>query len=68
MNGPDRTVARKSSIEGIYVWAGGLDILKIDKNSLIYGVSYFNLGDWSFVWEAKPTIAPHGEETGFRAT
>jgi len=33
MNGPDRTVARKSSIDGLYVCAGRLDILKIDKNS-----------------------------------
>jgi len=28
-----------------YVFAGGLDIVKINKTPLIYGVSYFNLGD-----------------------
>jgi len=39
-----RTVARKSSIGGLYVCAGALDILKIDKTPLIYSVSYFNLG------------------------
>jgi len=39
----------------------GLDILKFDKNST--SVSYFNLGDWSFVWGAIPTKAPHGAGT-----
>jgi len=29
---------------GLYVCAGALDILKIDKTPLIYSVSYFNLG------------------------
>jgi len=28
MNGPDRTVARKSSIEGFYVCAGGKKLTK----------------------------------------
>jgi len=46
-----RTVARKFSIGGLGVSAGGLwicavglDILKIDKTELIYSVSCFNLG------------------------
>jgi len=39
-----RTVARKSSIGGFYICASELDIVKIDKMSLIYSVSYFNLG------------------------
>jgi len=35
-----RTVARKCSMGGgLYVCVGGLDILKIDKNPLIYIVS-----------------------------
>ena len=37
-------MARKFSIERIYVCAGGLDILKSDKTLLIYSGSYFNLG------------------------
>jgi len=41
---PTRTVARKYSVGGLYVCAGGLDILIFDKTSLIYSVSYFNLG------------------------
>jgi len=35
---------------GVWVCAGGLDALKIDKTQLIYSVSCFNLGSWSFVW------------------
>jgi len=38
------TVARKSSIGGLYVCAGGLDIEKLIKTSLIYSASYFDLG------------------------
>jgi len=44
MKGPDRTVARKSSIEGLYVWPGGLTFCKLTKTPLIYSVSYFILG------------------------
>jgi len=43
---------------------GGLDILKLAKTPLIYSVSCFSLGDWSFVWGGKPTKAPCGDGTG----
>jgi len=43
-----RTVAKKSSIGGFYVCAGGLTC-ENDKTPLIYSVSYFNLGSKSFV-------------------
>ena len=46
-----RSVARKPTV-------GGLDILKLEKTPLIYSVSYFNLGAWSFVWWAKRTDVP----------
>jgi len=36
---------------GLYVCAGGIDILKSDKNLLIYSASYFK--NWRFVWGAK---------------
>ena len=39
-----RTVDRKFSIWGLCVCAGGLDIVKIDKNSTDYSVSCFNSG------------------------
>ena len=39
-----RTVARKSSIGGFYVRAGGGLTFNFDKNPLICSVSYFNLG------------------------
>jgi len=47
-----RTVARKSSTGGFTFVQGawGLDITKIDNNAQIYSISYFSLGDWSFVW------------------
>ena len=43
---------------------GGLDILKIDKNStdLKWFIFQFR-GAWSFVWGAKTTIDPHGDGT-----
>jgi len=41
--GSTRTVARKSSIGGLYVRAGGLTF-KCDKTSTNLCVSYFNLG------------------------
>jgi len=59
-----RTVARKFSIGvlqfcgGLFVCAGGLDITQLTKTLIIYSVSRFNLGAWSFVWGAKPTKAP----------
>jgi len=58
INGPDRTITRKSSIEGLYVCAGGLTFCKLTKTPLIYSISYSNLGSWSFVWGAKPTKPP----------
>jgi len=36
------------------------------KTSLISGVSYFNLGGWSFIWGAKLTKAPRIDGTEFR--
>jgi len=40
----NRNVAKKFSIGGLWVCAGGLDTLKIDKTQLIYSDSCFNLG------------------------
>jgi len=51
---------------GHYVCAGGLDIINYDTTSLMYSVSHFNLGAWSFVWGDKSTKAPRGDGTGFR--
>jgi len=34
---------------GLYVCAGGLDTVKIDKSQLICSVSYFDSGAWSIV-------------------
>ena len=41
-----------------YVCAGGTDILKFDKNPLIYNGSYFNFGGLVAFLGAKPTKAP----------
>jgi len=50
-----RTVARKFSIGGLCVCAGGLDTLKIDKNSTDLQCFVFQFGEVSsFVWGAKP--------------
>ena len=38
-----RIVARKSSLDGLYVFVGGLGILILTKTQLIYRVSYFML-------------------------
>jgi len=43
------------------VCARGLDILKIGKTSLIYSVSCFSLGAWSFVGGGNPTKALRGD-------
>jgi len=40
----NRTVTRKSSIEGLYICEVALDILKSEQISLFYSDSYFNLG------------------------
>ena len=40
-------------LEGLPFAQGGL-ALKFNKNPLIYNVSYFNLGTWSFVWGDSP--------------
>jgi len=58
MSGPDRTVARKSSIEGLYVCAGGLTLKKLTKTPLIYSVSYFNLGGLGAFGGASPPQPP----------
>jgi len=57
-----RTVARESSIGGLYVCAGGgfgsytgVLTFKFDKNLLIYSISYFNLG------ELGPPKLPRGD-------
>jgi len=71
-----RTVARKFSVGELCrsagrlcVCAGGLDIIKLTKIPLIYGVSSFNLGgSWSFAWGAKPAKDPRGDETGTIST
>jgi len=45
---------------------GGLDILKIDKISLIYSVSCFNLGGLGdFFGGISPSKHPHGDGTVF---
>ena len=49
-----RTVAGNFSIGELCVCAGGLDILKIDKNST-YSISRFNLGGLEFCLGAKST-------------
>jgi len=41
---------RRKVIGRLYVCSGTLDILKFDKNPLIYSVLLFNLGVWKFVW------------------
>jgi len=38
-----RTVARKSSVGGLYICARGLSILKFDETTLVFSVSYINL-------------------------
>ena len=43
-----RTVVRKTSIGGIYVCVGGLNIEKLLKTPLTYRISYFNLGGLVF--------------------
>jgi len=43
---------------GDYVCAGGTDILKFDKNPLIYSVSYFNFGVLVACLGSKPTKDP----------
>jgi len=61
-----RTVTRKfsigglcSSAEGLFVCAGGLDIIKLTKTPLIYSVSRFNLGEIGALFGGdKPTKAP----------
>jgi len=40
-----KTVARKSSLGGLYVCAGGLDIENLKKYPMIHSVSYFDFGD-----------------------
>jgi len=48
----------------LYVCVGGLDILKFDKNSTDVKCFIFPFeGAWSFVWGAKPTKDPRGDET-----
>jgi len=47
---------QKVFTRGFYSCAGGLDILKFDKNSTDLCFSYFNLG-------AKPTKIPRGDGT-----
>jgi len=49
-----RPVARKSSIGGLYVCAGGFDIENLIKTPLIYSVSYFNFGVCCFVYGKNP--------------
>jgi len=59
-----RTVARKSSIGGLYACAGGLDITKFDKNSTCLWYFLIQFGEaWSFVWGNKPTKAPLDDGT-----
>jgi len=53
---------------GLCVCARGLDILKFDKNSTIYSVSYFNLGRLgSFSREDQAHQSPRGDETAWIA-
>ena len=61
MNGSDRTVARKSSIKELYVWAGRLTFRKLTKRSLIYSASYFSFGGIS-------PPKPHGDEIGVQSS
>jgi len=58
-----RTVARKSSIGGLYVRAGEGWHSNLTEIPLTYSVSYFNLGAWSFFGGATPTKAPRGDGT-----
>ena len=60
------TVARKSSIGGLYVCAGGFTFvqggLDIQIWQKFHQLIVFHIsirGDWSFVWGDKPTKAPH---------
>jgi len=67
-----RTVARESLLAGLhvrverlYVCAGGLDIENLMKSSMIYSVSYLDLGRLSALFRgAKPTKARCGDGTG----
>ena len=53
---PLKQSAEKSAIEGLYICAVGLDVLKFEQTSLFYGDSYFNLGGLELRFGgAKPT-------------
>jgi len=54
----NRTIARRSSVGGLYVCAGKIDILKFCKTSTELVFHFSHWGDWSFVCGAKPTKAP----------
>jgi len=70
--GVHRSVARKLSIGGLYVWAGGLNVRaweawhsNLTKNPLIFRVSYFNL--WGLelcLGGLSPLKPPRGDGTG----
>ena len=63
-----RTVARKSSIVGLNVCAGGLDIENLIKTPLIHIGSHFNLGGSVFpLGGLKPPKPPCGEGTALHA-
>jgi len=59
MINPLRSVARKCSLEGLYVCAGRLDIENILKSSLICTVSYLNLGTLGLCRTPRVTASKH---------
>jgi len=61
---PPRTVDRKCSLGGLYLCAGRFDSGNLLKSSLIYSVSYFNLGALGLCLEGRsPPKHPRGDGT-----
>jgi len=62
---PNQNRRPKVFNRGIWVCAGGLDTLKIDKSQLIYTVSCCNLGGLEpCLGRLSPQKLPHGDGTG----
>ena len=62
---PSRTVARKCSVGGLYIFSGGLDVCAGGLTLFIYSISYFNLGGLGALFGGlNPPKPPRGDETG----
>jgi len=56
---------RQKSSKGDFTFVQGAWLSKIwQKQRLLNGISYFNLGTWTFIWRKSPTNAPHSNGTG----